>query len=165
MFIIFFFFISSARVWVKQNCSLVDVLDCNSLFEKNKIRQNYLLNAKDMFKNIEIETVFTKTETNYEETSIFIKRISFALNTLIPVSFPLVNAPLKLLFSYGIKLYHCISFYVLYILRSYSWDAFSSIRSCTELDLVSMESAALAQSSVSPKSFCSKSLNLLYDFS
>ena len=39
------------------------------------------------------------------ETLIFVKIVISTFNTIIPVSYPLVNAPLKLFFWYGVKLY------------------------------------------------------------
>ena len=49
--------------------------------------------------------------------------IPLAFNRFIPVSLPLVKAPLKLFFRYGMKLYYYISFNVPYIFK-YPWDEF-----------------------------------------
>ena len=45
-------------------------------------------------KSIATEAVFTKTEIN-NKTIVFFKIISFEFSKLIPLTFPLVEAPLK----------------------------------------------------------------------
>ena len=52
------------------------------------------------------------------ETFIFFKITHLAFYTLIPVSFPLFEAPLRFFFWYSMKLYHCISVNLLLILKS-----------------------------------------------
>ena len=49
---------------------------------------------------------------------LFFQISPLAFNIFIPVSFPLVKAPLKLL-EYDVKLHHCISFNVFHFLKSY----------------------------------------------
>ena len=44
------------------------------------------------------------------ETLIFLETVPLIFNSLIPMSFPLVEAFLKLLFRYNVKLRRCISF-------------------------------------------------------
>ena len=53
-----------------------------------------------------------------EQTLIFFNTVTLVFNTLIPVSFPLIKAPLKNFFRYGVKLYPHISFNVLHVLKS-----------------------------------------------
>ena len=52
------------------------------------------------------------------ETLIFVKILPLAFNTFIPMSFPLVEAPLKLPFRCSLKLPCLIYFNVLHILKS-----------------------------------------------
>ena len=92
-------------------------------------------------------------QMNNEWNTNFLPNFLLALNKLIPASFPLVEAPLKLLFWYGVKL---ISFNVLYILRSYNQDELSLYETKKHFTglgegLVHMEVAALAQSCLSLK--------------
>ena len=49
-------------------------------------------------------------------------KYQFSSKLLIPTSFPLVEALLKLLFWYAIKLHHTISFNVLHILRFFTLE-------------------------------------------
>ena len=87
-------------------------------------------------KSIETEAVFIKTEMNNEWD------VNFLQNSLLDTyscKFPLVKAPQKFLFWYGVKVPDFISFNVNHILKSYSWDEFSIYKirkSHTELDLV-----------------------------
>ena len=59
-------------------------------------------------KSIEIEAVFTKTEMNIKETLVHFKIVPLAFYTIIPMTFPVVEAPMKL-FECGVKLHHHIS--------------------------------------------------------
>ena len=80
------------------------------------------------------------------ETLIFFRTIFLTFNWVIQVHFPLVKGPQKLL--------HYISFNIFLIQKSYFWDEFliqGTSKSNTEWGMVGMESAALAQSRVSPK--------------
>ena len=55
----------------------------------------------------------------FNETVFFLfEMFQLAFNTLIPMSFLLVEAILKLLFIYGMELRICTSFNVFYILKS-----------------------------------------------
>ena len=54
---------------------------------------------------------------------IFFKILTLALN---PASFTFVKEPQKQLFWYGVKLYPRITFNILQIIISYSWDEFST---------------------------------------
>ena len=57
------------------------------------------LKERGVIKSIEIETVFSKIEMKINEALIFFKIVSLAFNTLIiPASFGLVEAPLKIFF-------------------------------------------------------------------
>ena len=58
------------------------------------------------------------------ESLIFFKIVFLQFILLIPASFWLVKAPLKV-FSYGMRLYCCISFNVFNIYTSYSSNEFS----------------------------------------
>ena len=51
------------------------------------------------------------------ETLIFFKMIHFIFNTIIPESFLWVEAPLKLIFGYSVKLCCCIFFYTILLLK------------------------------------------------
>ena len=51
------------------------------------------------------------------ETLIFFQIVPLAFSTLIPVSFPGVKLPQKLLFWLGVKLHCCITFHLLHICK------------------------------------------------
>ena len=88
------------------------------------------------------------------ETLIFCNKVPLTFSTFIPVSFPLIETPIKLLFRYEVKIYHHISFNVLYILKSYPWGEFNfrkQKKGHSDLGVVNMERVTLVQFCVSPK--------------
>ena len=56
------------------------------------------------------------------EISIFFKTDLLVFGIFIPVSFRLDISPLKFLFWQSVKLYHCISFMVLHILKTFTHE-------------------------------------------
>ena len=91
------------------------------------------------------------------KTLILFKIVFLGFNTLILASFSLVKSPLKLLFWYGAKQCHCISFNVLLVLKSYSFQFRKQEKNCTVLG---MKGITFEQSYVSPKSSGQKGLRI-----
>ena len=92
----------------------------------------------------------------------FLKFGLFEFSSLIPVSFSLVEAPLKILFWYGVKFRNCIYFNILNVIK---WLRFIFKFCYPKLDLISIEGAALAQLCVPQKTFRSKMIKTAYCFS